>query len=134
MRKISRIITSLLFTFAALTVWAAPPYDITVTFDAPLTGGPPDGYNLYIDDCAATGATAAPFAIVTNGQTFAGALTADGSYLVCVRPFNAAGETLDPVHVATVDVTDLPLPGPINNLAIQITCPLGSCTVNVSVN
>ena len=35
---------------------AAPPYDVTVTFSPPTTGGAPDGYSLYIDDCAVTGA------------------------------------------------------------------------------
>jgi hypothetical protein len=128
MKKVLALL-SLLVSFAA---FAAPPYDLTVTFNAPTTGGAPDGYRLYINDCQPTGPQAAPFADVTSGQTFTGALTADGVYQVCVRPYNATGELADPGPVAIVDVSDLPLPGPITNLQIQIDCPNGGCTVNVS--
>lgn len=118
----------------AAVAFSAPPYDVTVTFDPPSTGSPPDSYNFYIDDCAITGPVGAPFAAVTSGQTFTGALTADGSFLMCVRTVNGAGENPDPGPVANVDVFDLPLPGVIENLSITIDCPNGSCTVNVSVN
>lgn len=116
-----------LFTVAS----AAPPYDVTVTFD-PATGA--DSYNFYIDDCAVSGPTGAPFASVTSGQTFTGALTADGSFQMCVRGVNATGEQPDPGDVATVVVADLPLPAPIQNLQISIDCPAGGCTVNVTIN
>jgi len=113
---------------------AGPPYDVTVTFDAPLSGGSVDGYNFFIDDCAISGPGAAPFASVVSGQTFVGAITADGTYLMCVRPFNATGELADPGPVASVDIADLPLPGPVENLDVQISCPVGGCTVTITVN
>jgi len=114
--------------------FSGAPYDITVNFDPPLTGGAPASYNLYIDDCAITGPVAAPFASVTTGQTFVSALVADGTYDICVRPVNATGELADPGPVATIVGADLPLPGPVENLDIQVTCPTGGCTVNVTVN
>ena len=134
LRNFARAVGVVTLALLSVVALAAAPYDLTVTFDPPVTGGPADGFNLYIDDCAASGPTAAPFATVTSGQTFTGALTADGSYQVCVRAFNATGETPDPGPVATVDVNDLPLPGPIQNLQISIACPNGGCTVNVNVN
>jgi hypothetical protein len=112
---------------------AAPPYDVTVTFSPPLTGGPPDGYNLYVDDCAVSGPVGAP-TLVTSGQTFPGLILADGTYDFCVRAFNAAGENPDPGQVATAVINDLPLPGPVENLGIQVVCPDSSCTINVTVN
>lgn len=127
-------ITALLLALVATAAVAAPPYDITVTFDPPSTGPTPDGYRLYIDDCAATGPTGAPFADVTSGQTFTGALTADGQYEVCVRTYNSTGENPDPGPVATIDVADLPVPNEIQNLNITVQCPNGGCTVNVTVN
>lgn len=146
------LLAVILATFAALT-WAAPPYDITVNFDPPLTGGTPTGYNLYIDDCAASGPAGAAFGTVTSGQTFVAALPVDGSYLVCVRsyidkPFPTvdvcAGEPApdpailicenpDPGPVATIDVADLPV-GPVDNLDVTVQCPNGGCTINVTVN
>ena len=129
-----RFILSGLFMWAAVA-HSAPPYDITVTFNAPSTGGTVGGYNLYLDDCAVTGATGAPLvAGYTSGTLVPGALTADGIYQVCVRSFNSTGEILDPGPVATVDVSDLPLPGPIENLDVQVGCPNGGCTVTVTVN
>ena len=114
--------------------FAAPPYDVTVTFSPPTTGGAPDGYNLYVDDCVVTGAVGAAVATVTSGQTFLGLIAADGTYQFCVRPFNTAGEQPDPGQVATAIISDLPLPGPVNNLGIQVTCPASNCTINVTIN
>ena len=73
--------------------FAAPPYDVTVTFSPPLIGGAPDGYNLYVDDCAVTGPLGAATGSVTSGQTFPALILADGTYQFCVRAFNSAGET-----------------------------------------
>lgn len=112
---------------------AAPPYDVTVTFTAPTTGGSPDGYNLYVDDCALSGAVGTAVGTVTSGQTFPALIVADGTYQFCVRPFNAAGEQPDPGQVATAVISDLPLPGPVNNVGIQVTCPDSSCTINVTM-
>lgn len=112
--------------------WAAS-YDVTVTFSPPATGVP-DGYRFYVNDCAVSGPTAAPVGTVTSGQTFTGLITVDGTYQMCVRPFNAAGETLDPGPVATVVIADLPVPGPIQNLSISVNCPGGGCTVTVTIN
>lgn len=112
-------------------VLAAPPYDVTVTFD-PVANA--DGYRFYIDDCAVTGPIGAPFAEVVSGQTFVGAVTADGTFEMCVRGYNTTGEQPDPGRVATVVIADLPLPGPVDNLDIVIACPNGGCTVTVTVN
>ena len=115
------------------TVLAAPPYDVNVTFSPPIIGGAPDGYNFYIGDCAVTGPIGAGLPVI-SGQTFPGLITADGTYQMCVRAFNAAGENPDPGLVATVVINDLPLPGPVQNLGIQVTCPASNCTINVTVN
>ncbi len=128
------MITSLAFNFPpGQQAHAAPPYDITVTFDAPTTGDAPDGYNFYVNDCAASGPSGAPVGTVFSGQQFNGLIGADGSYQMCVRPFNAAGELADPGPVAFVDISDVVLPGPIENLDIQVSCPNGGCAVNVNI-
>lgn len=125
------------FTWLVLLVpmlaFGAPPYDVTLTFSPPSTGGTPDGFSFYIDDCAITGAVGTPIGSVVSGQTFPAVLVADGTYLMCVRAFNAAGENPDPGQVATVIVNDLALPGPVNNLGIQVTCPTSNCTINVTI-
>jgi len=126
--------SSWLLLLLPFVVLAAPPYDVTVTFTPPVTGGAPDGYNLYVDDCAVSGAVGAAVGTVTSGQTFPGLIVADGTYQFCVRAFNAAGEQPSAGQVATADISDLPLPGPVNNLGIQITCPASNCTVTVIVN
>lgn len=128
--KHKKLIAAIILLMAG-AVFAGAPYDVTVTFD-PAAGA--DSYNFYIDDCAVSGPTGAPFAAVISGQTFVGAVTTDGTFQMCVRGVNAAGEQPDPGDVATVTLADLPLPGPIQNLQISIDCPLGSCTVNVTVN
>ncbi len=132
----NRIRTSLLgfvFIMCAAVTYSAPPYDVTVTFTPPITGGAPDGYNFYVDDCAVSGSVGAGIS-VTSGQTFPALIVADGTYQMCVRSFNAAGENPDPGQVATVVINDLPLPGPINSIGIQVTCPLSNCTINITVN
>ena len=123
----------LLALFMALPAAAAPPYDVTVTFTPPIVGGIPDGYNFYVDDCFATGALSPPVGSVVSGQTFPALIATDGTFEMCVRAFNAAGENPDPGQVATVVINDLPLPGPVNNLGIQVTCPTSNCTINVTV-
>ena len=120
----------LLLPFAAL---AAPPYDVTVTFSPPLSGGVPDGYNLYVDDCAVSGPIGSAEGSVTSGQTFPSLILADGTYEFCVRAFNAAGENPDPGQVATAIIDDLPLPGAVENLGIQVTCPTSNCVINVTI-
>ena len=129
-RGFAIIIPCVLLSALAL---AAPPYDVTVTFSAPTTGGPVDGYNFYVDDCALTGPVGAPAGTATTGQTFPALIVADGTYQFCVRPFNAAGEQPNPGQVATAVISDLPLPGPVNNLGIQVTCPTSNCTINVVI-
>jgi len=131
MKTIAAIFLAVLLPLITL---AGPPYDIAVTFDPPLTGGAPVGFNLYIDDCAVTGPIAAPFGTVTTGQTFVGALTLDGTYAICVRAFNSAGEPPNPGPVATVTVADVPLPGTVQNLNVTASCPNGGCTVIVTIN
>jgi len=130
MKRLLTVVLGFLMTTIAL---AAPPYDITATFSPPITGGVPDGYNLYVDDCAVNGAIGAPVGSVVSGQTFPGLIVADGTYQLCVRAFNAAGEQPDPGQVATAIIADLPLPGPVNNLGIQVTCPTSNCTINVTI-
>ena len=123
----------LLLLLLPTMVLAAPPYDVTVTFSPPSVGGAPDGYNLYVDDCAVSGPLGAAVGSVTSGQTFPGLILADGTYDFCVRAFNAAGENPDPGQVATAVISDLPLPGPVENLGIQVTCPTSNCVINVTV-
>ncbi len=135
--RITKGIRNLLCVFAFSVMGAAlaaPPYDVTVTFSPPTTGGAPDGYNLYVDDCAVTGPVAAAASSVTSGQTFPALIVADGTYQFCVRPFNTAGEQPNPGQVATAIISDLPLPGPVNSLGIQVDCPLSNCTINVTIN
>jgi len=129
-----RIVVFVLALLLSLVAYAAPPYDTTVIFSPPITGPVPDGYNFYIDDCTALGPVAAPVGTVTLGQTFPAILTSDGTYLMCVRSFNAAGENPDPGQVATVIVADLPLPNPVDSLDIQVACPASSCTVGITIN
>jgi hypothetical protein len=128
-----KILVLLLLLFTA-PAFALPPYDATITFTPPITGGTPDGYRLYVDDCAVTGPVATAVGTVTSGQTFTSLFLADGTYAVCVRAFNTAGENPNPGPVATVTVNDLPLPGPVNSLDVIVSCPNGGCTVNVTVN
>ena len=123
----------LLFLAIPALALAAAPYDVTVTFSAPTTGGPVDGYSLYVDDCALTGPVGVAAGAATTGQTFPSLIVADGTYQFCVRPFNTAGEQPNPGQVATADIADLPLPGPVNNLGIQVTCPTSNCTINVVI-
>ena len=128
------IMKKLWLLFIPLIAFAAPPYDVTVTFSPPLTGGAPDGYNFYIDDCAVTGAVGVEVGSVVSGQTFPAIIVADGTYQMCVRAFNAAGEQPNPGQVATANISDLPLPGVVENLGVQVTCPNSNCTINVIVN
>jgi len=124
--------------------FAGPPYDVTVTFSPPVSGGAPGGYNLYVDDCAVTGAVGAPVspaydpsAPITvppssgtfSGKTYTGLIIADGTYQFCVRAVNLAGEQPDPGETATVIIDALQIPGTINGLGIQITCDATGCTV-----
>jgi hypothetical protein len=129
-----KLFFGLLCLLVALVAQAAPPYDVTVTFTPPSTGGAPDGFNLYVDDCAVSGPLGAATGSVVSGQTFPSLILADGTYQFCVRAFNAAGENPDPGQVATAIIADLPLPGPVNNLGIQVMCPSSSCTISVTVN
>jgi len=131
MKRFLLLLVALAFSILAS---AAPPYDVTVTFSAPATGGAPDGYSFYIDDCAVSGPIDAPTASAVAGQTFPAIIIADGTYLMCIRAFNAAGTQPDPGQVATADINDLPIPGPIQNLGIQVTCPASNCVVEVVVN
>ena len=138
----------LLLLLIPVFAFAAPPYDITVTFSPPTTGGAPVGYNFYVDDCAITGPVGAPVSpaydplvLVTvppssgvfSGKTYPGLIVADGTYQFCVRAVSAAGEQSNPGQVATAVISDLPLPGPVNNLGIQVTCPTSNCTINVTI-
>ena len=98
--------------------FAAPPYDVTVDFSPPVSGGTVDGYNFYLDDCLSTGPVGAPFGVVIPGQKFVAAITADGVYEGCVRAFNIAGEQPDPGQVAPINLL---LPGVITQLTITVT-------------
>lgn len=122
MKRFEVAIASMLCLFAS-TVALAQTIDIeTITFNAPTTGGIVSGYNLYVDDCAATGATGAPIGTVTSGGGFTAVLDGTpGSYELCVRPFNSTGEQPDPAESKTVPVVPA-IPGPISNLEITIVC------------
>ena len=126
------LLAALSLLIAAPIAFAQTTIVTTVNFDVPITGGAPDGYRLYVDDCAASGPTAAPVGTVTSGQEFTGILPGVGTYDVCVRPFNATGELADPGPVANV-VIGAALPGPVENLDVIITCrDSGGSTVSCS--
>ena len=119
---------------------ALPPYSVTVTYSPPITGGVPDGYNLYIDDCAATGPVGAGMS-VTSGQKILSALTVDGTYLLCVRAFNTAGVQPGPGAVVPVDTLMNLIPGELQSLTIniilqgvnvQITCDSAGCVTTTN--
>ena len=119
---------------------AAPPYDVTVTYGPPATGGTPDGYNLYINDCSVTGPVGAGMG-VTSGQKFIAALTADGTYLLCVRAFNAEGIQPGPGAIVPVDTLMSLIPGELQSLTInivleginvQITCDSTGCVTTTN--
>lgn len=97
-------------------------YDVRVQFSPPRTGMAPDGYNLYIDDCAVTGAVGSPVGTVTPGKNFPNLIIADGTYQFCVRPFNSAGEQPDPGRIAIVDINtaDSLIPPPVHSIDIQV--------------
>ena len=126
----------LLLLLVAPVVLTAPPYDVTVTFSPPLTGGAPDGYNFYVDDCAVTGPVDAGVS-VTSEQKFPALILADGTYQLCVRAFNAEGEQADPGAVVPLDTLLGLIPGELESLTInivlqgvnvQITCDSAGCT------
>ena len=119
---------------------ATPPYDVTVTFSSPISGGAPDGYNLYIDDCAATGPVGTGMS-AASGQKFISALTVDGTYLLCVRAFNTEGIQPGPGAVVPVDTLMSLLPGELQSLTInimlegvnvQITCDSTGCVTTTN--
>lgn len=133
-RRLWALVGALLITmvFAAATVDAAPPYDVTVQFDAPVvdaTHGPVEGYRLY-QGCR-SGETKTAIGEATSGQTFTGLLTADGEYSFCVHAFNSTGEgPRSSVQVLTFDDFE-PAPGAPLNFQITLTCD-ASCSVNIS--
>lgn len=120
------------FAFTVLTAvaFATPPYDVTATFD-PAPGAA--SYNLYVDDCAATGATGAPAVTdYTSGVEQTALLTVNGTFQICVRTVDSQGtELADPGPVASVTVGPL---GTVTNLQIVVGCPNGPCTVTVITN
>ena len=109
---------------------AQPPYDVTATFD-PAPGA--TSYNLYVDDCAATGPVGAPVTTAyVSGTPVSALLTTDGTFQVCIRAVNAtAQENPDPGPVATITVGPL---GTIQNLQIIIGCPNGPCVVSTVIS
>ena len=115
--------------FLPAIAWAVS-YDVTVTFTA---GVGATSHNLYVDDCGPAPVGLAVGTVIT-GQTFPALILVDGTYEFCVRSENAAGESPDPGQVATVTITDIPLPGPIGNLNVTVACPTGSCSVSVTIN
>lgn len=101
---------------------AAPPYDITYTYNPPSTGGTVVGVNAYVDDCDPGGSLGAPAATVDSGVPISNLITADGIYDFCARSFNNTGEQPDPGVIVTVSINQEPLPGPIESLDITVTC------------
>lgn len=118
MRKLIVLIACLVAPIA----YAAPPYDLTLTFPAPTTGGTADGFNAYLDDCVVAGPAAAPLAAnYVSGTKLDAVIPSDGTYEACVRGFNSGGEQPDPGVVVTFTVPE-ELPGPIDSLDIAVTC------------
>ncbi len=141
----------------ATAVCAAPPYDVSLTVTEPTVGEAPDGYNFYINDCAATGPTAAPFAtdVTPAGQTFTAAVTTNGSFVMCVRSFKTKadpavnfceGQAVDPAvlicetadpgnafrNVDLADIVPTPFPAPADDINITISGGSGSYTVTIT--
>ena len=147
--------SALVMLLLSCPVFAAAPYGLILTYQNPTTGPTPVGYNLYINDCAATGATGQPAATIGNSgnETVNDVLTADGVYQICIRsltakpnpatdqcpgdtapdPAVANCETADPgLAVVTVDVSDFVLAQPAESLDVQVLCPSGGCTVIIT--
>lgn len=115
--------------FCCAVAQAAPPYDLTLTFSEPTTGGTADGFNAYLDDCVVAGPAAAPLAgNYVSGTKLIGVIPADGTYVACVRGFNSGGEQPDPGVTATFTVPE-ELPGPVESLDIAVTCRDSAGTV-----
>lgn len=123
---------ALLLTLVAAAACAAPPYDVTITFTAPATTptqGAPTGYRLY-RGCR-TGETKTLVGAATNGQNFAGLLTANGEYSFCLHAFNATGEgPRSNIAIATINDFD-PVPGAPTSFTVTVSCD-ASCTVNIT--
>jgi len=124
-----------LVLFASFAI--AAQYRITtMTFDPPSSGVVPDSYNLYVDDCAVTGAVGAPIAAVTSGdqttQSWNPVVNSDGNYTFCIRTVYQGNENPDPGP--TNDAQLFELAGPIENLQIQFECVVGPCSVTVISN
>ncbi len=124
-----RALLALLWLGAALA-WAAPPYDVTATFDPPPDGGTPAGYRFY-EGCVDDANRGTLVGEVSSGQTFAGLLPGNGTYTFCVSAYNATGEgsISDVVQIAVVVE---PVPGRPVNLQITVTCD-ASCTVDITI-
>lgn len=110
--------------FLAPAAMAAPPYDLQLTWSIPATGGPVAGVRVYINDCDVTGPTGAPAFDTSSPSPYTAndAITADGTYTVCLRGYNAGGEQPDPGVVATVTTSPVPTPDPLDTLDIQVIC------------
>ena len=127
MRAIVLAVSALIGVVFSLSAIAAPPYDVTASFDA--ASGTVDGYRLY-QGCRA-GESKALVGTVVSGQTFTGLLTADGEYSFCVHAFNATGEGPSS-NVAVVNINDFdPVPGAPGNFVISVSCD-ASCDVTIT--
>lgn len=129
-RNALAFVSAFVLTACVGIAFAAPPYDVTVTFD-PAPGAA--SYNLYVDDCAATGATGVPIVSgYVSGTVQTALLAVDGTFEICIRSVDSSAQELpNPGPVATVTVGPL---GTIQNLSITVDCPNGPCNVTTVVN
>jgi len=127
----NRLLMVMLALLGAASAWAAPPYDVTATFDPPVSGGTPTGYRLY-QGCVSDAERGTLVGSTVSGQTFAELLQTDGTFTFCVAAFNESGE--GPVSgVVQVQIDDFDaLPGSPTNLQITVSCDT-SCNVIVTV-
>ena len=108
----NRLLISLLLVLMTVPLWAAPPYDVTVTLIAPTSGGAVDSYALTVNGVPRG-------ALVVGVNTFADLITADGTYVFQAAATNAAGTTLSvPVTYTTSEIAPPGAPG----IQIQIDC------------
>ena len=115
-----------------LLVYAAPPYDPTISFSFPDDGTPIDSVDLYMNDCAPGAPVGLPVGQIISGQTFPALITVDGAYEFCVRGINAAGMSQGPGAVWIGTIGQLNIPPNSDSINVQIPCDT-PCVINFSI-
>ena len=132
MKKLLFVLAAVLLTCLSSPIWAAPPYDVTISFTFPATTIPIDSVDLYMNDCAAGAPVGSPVGQISSGQTFPALIVADGSYEFCVRGVNAAGVSAGPGAVWTGSIAQLNIPPDSDSIDVQIPCDT-PCVINFTI-